>query len=464
MPHYHDVLIAHDLADAGLADRALAVQLAPSAHDLALVDAITRIEPREPREPERRRELPRPTAPRPATRGPRTSLAPEAVTLTLPREPSARAEPAEPAGPAGAAPRDQLVEILTDPMVQHALRELVPALKVSDVLPCLETPGLPERLFPHLSPAQCKLLGPELASRIAPHLALAWSQLAHIPLETLVLVPTDAFATMPAATLRRLPAAHQRYLAPYIKRVRNVNDDDHELVRCEALCQILHLHAHKILDPEHIPSAPQLRALHASHGLRAKAHALRWLVDAAMSDEVKLVQIGALKLTALIVELRRVGLRELAGELAQFYQEQKQSRPLRFGADGIAYTRDHVVAMRHHRVTEPGAIASTLREAVLRHASLRDADDPARAHDGQPLPTARAVPVIALDLELAMPRGQAQAVLEAALADQLGEPRLGITVEEVCVRWPGGETASYRRQLNARYRAAPARFGLAASR
>lgn len=355
-------------------------------------------------------------------------------------------------------PRDQLVEILGDPMVRDVLPELVPLLKVSDVLPCLQSAGLAALLIPCLSPAQCKLLGPELAALVGPHLALCWPQVAHIPLETLVLVPPSTFRALPAAVLRTFPPAHQSYLALYVKRVRKPDPGDHDLALCEALCQILHLHAHKILDPEHIPEPTRLRALRASCDLTAMSQTLRWLVDAVMSDAVKVVQLGALKLAPLIVELRRVGLRALAGELAQLYQSHKHERGLCYGADAIAYTDDHVIALRRQPITGLGGLAGAVRDAVLRHATLRDdAGAPARRTDN-PLPTARYVPVIALDFASDLPRLQAQQALELGLRDQLSAPSLGITIEEVCVRWPNQATVSYRRRRNGRYRAAAPRF------
>ena len=46
----------------------------------------------------------------------------------------------------------------------------------------------------------------------------------------------------------------------------------------------------------------------------------------------------------------------------------------------------------------------------------------------------------------------------AVLRDQLSAPSLGITVEEVYVRWPSGASSVYRRQLSMRYRIATSRF------
>lgn len=353
------------------------------------------------------------------------------------------------------APRDVLIEILADPWVTDALTELVPLIRISDVVPCLEAPGLAARLVPHLSPAQCKLLGPEHAARIAPHLAARWSQLAHLPIETVVLLPTAVFASLPAAILRTLPPAHQAYLAPYVKRVRNVSAADHDLALCEALCEILHLYRHKILDPEHIPS---LARLGARASLAGELQRLRWLVDAVMSDAVKVVQLGALKLATLVVELRRAGLRALASELAQIYQDDKPQRSRWFGADAVAYTDDHAIAISEQAVGELGAIPSALRAGVLHHTSQRDEPSDAGARDRFPLPTARAVPVIALDLAAGLPRLAAQHALELAIADQLAAPSLGVVIAEVCVRWPTGATTTYRRHHNARYRAATPRF------
>lgn len=389
----------------------------------------------------------------------RTSLAPEAARPELPRPPVFRDELRNP-------PRAQIAEMLADPALEASLPQIVPSLKVSDVLPSLQMEGLAALLIPHLSPAQCKLLGPELAPLLGPHLPRCWGQLAHLPLETVVLVAPETFAQLPASVLRTMPPDHQRYLAPFVKRVRNVDHADHELALCEALCQILHLYSHKVLDPEHIPSVTQLRALGE---LTAKAQHLRWLVDAAMNPAVKLVQVGSLKLTALIVELRRVGLRELANELSHYYQSQKQHRAFRYGADGIAYTADHVIGMRHQRVTEAGALAASLRDAVLRHASLRDNPDaitpgmPETEHDrhrliGHPIPSARYLPMLSLDLDLALPRHQTQQALESVMHDQLGAPRLGVTIEEVRVRWSNGAFATYRRQHNAKYRPASSRL------
>jgi hypothetical protein len=354
------------------------------------------------------------------------------------------------------ASRDTLLEILGDPWVTDALAELVPLLKISDVLPCLEVPGLVGRLVPCLSPAQCKQVGPELAAHVAPHLAARWSQLAHLPVETLVLMPTAVFASLPAGVLRTLPPAHQAYLAPYVKRVRNVSAADHDLALCEALCEILHVYRHKILDPEHIPS---LARLGARASLAGELQRLRWLVDAVMSDAVKVVQLGALKLGTLIVELRRAGLRALANELAQIYQDHKAERALYFGADAIAYTDDHAIAVCQQAVGDLAAIPSALRAAVLHHARLRDEPSDAAARERFPLPTARYLPVIALDLAAGLPRMSAQHALELAIADQLAAPSLGITIEEVCVRWPTGQATTYRRHHNARYRSATPRFG-----
>ncbi|HET9624045.1 MAG TPA: hypothetical protein VFP84_21885 [Kofleriaceae bacterium] len=338
------------------------------------------------------------------------------------------------------APRDVLVEILSDPLVHDALPELVPLLKPSDVVPCLAAPGLAGRLVPCLAPAQCKLLGPEHAATIAPHLAARWPQIAHLPIETVVMLPTEALSSLPAPVLRALPAAHQAYLAPYVKRVRNASEPAHDRVLCEALCEILHLHAHKVLDPEHIPNRAQLAA-HAS--LAGERQRLRWLVDAVMDDAVRVVQLAPLKLNPLIVELRRAGLRALAGELAQLYHDHKDLRGLWFGADALAYTDDHVLAVRQQAVGELDAIAGALRDAVRRHT---------------PLPTARGLAIVALDLAPGVPRGAAQHALELAIAEQLAASGAGVTVEEVVVRWPTGATTTYRRQHNAKYRPARPRF------
>src|SRR5882757_11045941 len=99
------------------------------------------------------------------------------------------------------APPDVLHEILRDPWVHDALPELVPLLKGRDVLACVRVPDLAARLVPSLSPAQCKLIGPELASHVAPHLAGAWRQLAHLPIETVVMMPASGFAVLPATVL-----------------------------------------------------------------------------------------------------------------------------------------------------------------------------------------------------------------------------------------------------------------------
>jgi hypothetical protein len=260
----------------------------------------------------------------------------------------------------------QLVRVLADPMMHDGLPQLVPLLKVSDVIPCLRARSMAALVFRCLDPAQCKLLGPEVAALIGPYLPGAWSQLAHLPLETVVLIATDTFAELPVAMLRQLPPAHQCYLAPYVKRVRRVSRDDHDRVVCQALCQILHLYAHKIIDPEHIPETPQLRVVERDHALRAKAHELRWLVDAVMTDAVKAVQLGALRLPTVVVELRRTGATELADELERHFKAHKARRAWRYGG-GLAYTQDRAIAVRHLRIE-----GASLAELT---AALRDAID-----------------------------------------------------------------------------------------
>jgi hypothetical protein len=372
------------------------------------------------------------------------------------------------------AERGELAEIFSDPKVHDALGELVPLIKPSDLVPCVQLPALTGLLVPNLSPLQCKQIGPELAHLIAPHLAQRWTQLAYLPLETVTLLAGPGVAELPAGVLRALPLAHQNVLAPYVKRVRNVSADLHDFALAEGLCKILHLYAHKVLDPEHIPEPLQLRLLQASRALHGKTWLLRWLVDAAMSEHVRVVQLGTLKLTPLIVELRRAGLRELAGELAQVYQDHKAQRNLPYGADAVAYTDGQAFAVTYQPVADLGELPIALRTAVLRHAPLHDepaSEAPEAPEAAQckpapskpaprthyPLPTARYAPLIVLDLAVPPSRAALPAI-ELVLNDQLAASRHGITIEDVSVRFADGSTFHYRRQHNARYRRASSRF------
>jgi hypothetical protein len=248
---------------------------------------------------------------------------------------------------------------LKSPMLRDGLARLVPLLKVSDVIPCLEGPGMVELVLPWLDRSQCRLLGPEVAALIAPALHLNWAQLGHLPLETVVLVPTEAFWVLPVQVLKQLPEAHRHYVAPYVKRVRKLSHDHHDLALCRGLSEILHLYTHKVLDPEHIPDVTQLRAVLRDGSLRAKIRELRWLADAVMSPAVEAVQIGSLKLTTLIIALRKVGLAGLAGALELSLRLNRRARGYLCGADGVAYTRDGATAVQHSHV-EPDALPGAI--------------------------------------------------------------------------------------------------------
>jgi hypothetical protein len=368
-------------------------------------------------------------------------------------------------------PIGKLCELLKNPTLTDGLARLVPLLKVSSVIPCLQAPGMVERLLPWLDPSQCKLLGPELATLIAPHLHLNWTQLDHLPLETVVLVPTETFWTLPIKVLKHLPAAHRQYLAPYVKGARKVNHDDHELALCQGLCQILHLHTHKVLDPEHIPGAPQLRALQRDRSLRAKIQELRWQVDAVMAASVEAVQLGSLKLTTLNVALRKVGVTALADELEIWLQRNKHARGWLHGAGGVAYTRDLAIAVQHAQIGEADLFAESQRTGGRGHTArtvkpLADAlSDAFHRHAGpaawshghseqHPLPTRRYAAVISLELAAAYPPDRANEwqALEAVLHEQLGEPCNRVTIQEVHLRWADATTAVYRRHGDGRYR------------
>jgi hypothetical protein len=362
-------------------------------------------------------------------------------------------------------PPARLVASLGHPRLARALPRLVPLLKVSDLVPCLRAPGLAERLVPHLDPAQCKQVGPELASAITPAIAACWAQLEHLPLETVVRIPTATFAQLPVAVLARLPTAHRHYLMLHVAAVRpTASREDHDLALGTALRQILLLYSHKVLDPEHLPSLSELRALSRSAALGPRLQALRWLVDAVMTDEVKAVQVGALKLSTVTIELRRAGLTDLALELDRAFRFRRELRGLSYGADGIAYTDEHALAVRHRHVAassvfgasrspregDPLApLAAALRDAVDQHASVGPA-----GRQGHPLPTERYRSVIALALEDPRPRHTATAwqQLEAVLDQQLGAPRHGVLIHEVHITWAEGSTTRLRRQRDGRYR------------
>lgn len=367
-------------------------------------------------------------------------------------------------------PRATLLQILESPALRDGLPELVPLLKVSDMIPCLQAPRMVELLLPCLAPSQCKLVEPELATLIAPYLQLNWGQLEHLPLETVVLIPTATFFELPLQVLKCLPDTHRKYVAPYVKGARKVNRDHHDLALCQGLSQILHLHLHKVLDPEHIPDVPQLRALQRDASLRAKIQQLRWLVDAVMTPSVKAVQVGSLKLPTLIVALRKVGLTRLAGELEIWLKRYKQPRGQPHGADGIAYTQGQVIAVQHARIGEPDLFAKSQRTSecglIVRTArplgdALNDAFDrhagrsaPGRGPgEHHPLPTGHYLAVIALELAAAYPpdTDDESQELEAVLYEQLGEPRSGVTIQEVQLRWADGTPMVYRRRSDGLY-------------
>ncbi|HET7506426.1 MAG TPA: hypothetical protein VFK02_35645 [Kofleriaceae bacterium] len=360
-------------------------------------------------------------------------------------------------------PLADLVELLTRPTLRSALPALVPLLKVSDLIPCLRSPGMVERILPHLDRAQCKLLGPELASWLAPHLHLAWPLLAHLPLETVVLLPTRTFARLPISVLRRLPHAHRHYVSFHVRRVRSPSRDDHDQALYQGLCRILHLHVHKILDPQHLPGLAVGRPhapLPSGPALRDAVQALRWLVDAVMSDDVKAVQVGPLKLSPLIAELRSAGLTELAAELERAQRDDRRCRTRSYGAAGIAYTADRIIAAHHARIddvpaapctaqsdsppstdddalppTLRAALASALREASARHAGLG-------AHPSHPLPSNRYSAVITIDLPATAPTPSAAswASFEPIVAEQRSDLRDRIALHEIQLRWPSGAT------------------------
>ena len=381
-------------------------------------------------------------------------VAPAPVDLAvelLARHASSRVREQEARAGLRSLPLAKLLEVFKNAALRDALPQLVPLLKVSDVVPCLQSPGMVELVLPCLDPSQCKLLGPELATLIAPHLHRNWTLLDHLPLETVVLVPTTTFLALPLPVLRQLPDPHQQYLAPYVKGARKVSHDRHDLACAQGLCEILHLHAHKVLDPEHIPGSPQLRALQRGRSLRAKLLELRWLVDAVMVTSVEAVQLGSLKLSTLIVALRKVGLTGLAGDLEASLRKGRRSRNQLHGASGIAYARDRVVAVQHAQIGElpPPARAGALRDALddgfARHAGM---------HDQLPLPSPHYVPVICVELATPAPPSSAGKwhELEVALHDQLGEPCNGVAIQEVRLRWADATTAVYRRHGDGRYR------------
>jgi hypothetical protein len=348
-------------------------------------------------------------------------------------------------------PLPTLQHLLASPALQDGLPRLVPLLKVSHVVPCLQAPELTALVWPHLAAAQCKLLGPELAALIAPHLHLHWDQLEHLPLETVVLLPADTLCLVPLAVLRRLPILHRDYLAPFVKGARKVNHDLHELALCEGLSEILHLHTHKVLDPEHIPEPLALRALQRTTSLRATIQQLRWLVDAVMSPAVEAIQVSSLKLTTLALALRKAGLAGVANELELSPGDPRQARTRLHGAGGVAYTRDQVIAVHHARIDDAGALAGALADAFHRHTGLAR---PGRGkHADQPLPTARHVPIISVELAAAHPPDTTteRHELEAVIYAQLGEPRHGIAIHEVQLRWADGSILIYRRRSDGLY-------------
>ncbi|HEU4734104.1 MAG TPA: hypothetical protein VFT22_39710 [Kofleriaceae bacterium] len=365
-------------------------------------------------------------------------------------------------------PLADLIELLARPTLHDALPALVPLLKVSDVIPCLRAPGMAPRILPHLDRAQCRLLGPELASWLAAHLHLAWPLLAHLPLETVVLLPARTFTRLPISVLRRLPHAHRHYVSLYVRRVRSGSRDEHDQALYHGLSRILHLHVHKILDPQHLPAVSGLHPLArmpVGPALRDALPGLRWLVEAVMCEDVKAVQLGPLRLSELFPELRSAGLPELAAELERAHREDRRGRARCHGASGIAYTADRAIAVEHARVDYApdapigappaaapsadddalpqalhAALAGALREASARHAGL----GPNPSH---PLPTRRHVAVITIDLPATAPPPPAAAWtgFETVLAEPLDEPREHIAIHEVQLRWSSGVTRTYRR-------------------
>jgi hypothetical protein len=323
-----------------------------------------------------------------------------------------------------------------------------------------------ELVVPCLEASQCKLVGPELATLIAPALHLNWLQLHHLPLETVVLIPTETFLPLPIQLGKQLPDAHWQYVAPYVKGARKVSHDHHDLALGLGLCQILHLYAHKVLDPEHIPGEPQLCALQRDGALPGKLGELRWLVDAVMTPSVEAVQVGSLKLTTLTLALRKVGLSALAGELELALKLNKHARGQHYGADGVAYTQSQATAVQHAWIGTPDVLATAARpdgcgsgcplagalnDAFDRHAGLAVAGSGRSVE--HPLPTRHHVAVVCLELAAARPPTAAAAwhELEAVLHEQLGEPRNRVTIQEVRLHWASDTTTVYRRHCEGRY-------------
>jgi hypothetical protein len=351
----------------------------------------------------------------------------------------------------GSLPIAALQDALRSPLVQDQLARLVPLLRVSRVIPCLHGPGMAELVVPWLDPSQCRLLGPEVATLIAPALELNWDQLGRIPIETVVLVPTDAFSTLPVQVMKQLPDAHRHYVAPYVRRARKVNHDHHELALALGLCETLHLYTCKVLDPEHIPDAEFLRTLQRDDALCEKLVELRWLVDAVMTPSVEAVQLDALKLTTLAALLRKSRLGGLANELETALKERRGSRGPVYGAGRVAYTQHQAIAARHRSIDDaplPEALPEALRDACTRLAGL----------GGRgvypPLPIPSCTSVICVELAAAdPPRSPAEwHELEAAIREQLGEPCNGVAIQEVQLRWADATATLVRRQPDGSYR------------
>lgn len=364
-----------------------------------------------------------------------------------------------------------IIAVLAHAMVSECLDQVVPLVPDRHVVLCVRQ--IPATVLKHLSQKQCQLLGPYVASVIEPHLRLAEPIIKYLPLETLILIHEDAFRTLSFEILATLPETHKNFLAPLVWNGERgqVAWDAHDLQLCKGLCSILSRHGRKLLDPQNLPNGPQLREIQRTSTLKPKIQELFWLVESVMAESVQAVQVGSLKLPALIEALRRLKLNDLAAEL-ELAAKDGSTRGKEYGADGVEYSNHLIEAVQHKQIGEEDIFSETRRlnrrgNEARKVEPLADAlSDAFNQHAGlaasgfggsveHPLPSAHYRTIINLRFARAtcpVDGSTAWNDLETILHLQLIDPRNGVVVHTVRFCWADGPITIYDRQNDGSFR------------